>query len=121
MVNANSGAMSYLDSKSHAGAVLPKIEAIDMLKFPPKHGEWLSSGLVENKMTVERGEQVLLFLNRRGYAPLTLCRACGYRFRCSECTSWLVEHRGHSQLQCHQCGFKINTPTKCPYVEKRIA
>ena len=116
MVNANSGRYELLRLPSrHAGAVLPKIEAIDMLKFPPKHGEWLSSGLVGKiKMTVERGEQVLLFLNRRGYAPLTLCRACGYRFRCSECTSWLVEHRGHSQLQCHQCGFKINTPTKCP-------
>ncbi len=62
-----------------------------------------------------RGEQVLLFLNRRGYAPLTLCRHCGHRFGCPNCTAWLVEHRFRRQLQCHHCGFTVPRPDTCPH------
>ena len=63
---------------------------------------------------VGRGEQALLFLNRRGYAPLTLCRVCGHRFQCPDCSSWLVEHRFRGQIQCHHCGYAERTPEACP-------
>ena len=59
-------------------------------------------------------QQALLFLNRRGYAPLTLCRACGHRIRCPSCTAWLVEHRLVGRLQCHYCGFATRLPSACP-------
>ncbi len=59
---------------------------------------------------LERGEQSLLFLNRRGYAPLTLCRNCGYRFQCPNCTAWLVEHRLTARLACHHCGHEMPVP-----------
>jgi primosomal protein N' (replication factor Y) len=64
--------------------------------------------------TLAAGEQALLFLNRRGYAPLTLCRACGHRMQCPRCTAWLVEHRLVSRLQCHHCGFQVPFPHSCP-------
>ena len=64
--------------------------------------------------TVERGEQALLFLNRRGYAPLTLCRVCGHRFQCPNCSAWLVEHRFRGILQCHHCGHTEKSPEACP-------
>ena len=63
------------------------------------------------------GEQALLFLNRRGYAPLTLCRACGHRFNCPNCTAWLVEHRFRRALMCHHCGHIERRPTICPACE----
>jgi primosomal protein N' (replication factor Y) len=66
------------------------------------------------KLALERGEQALLFLNRRGYAPLTLCRACGFRLACPNCDAWLVEHRFRRQLVCHHCGFAMPPPTVCP-------
>ena len=61
-----------------------------------------------------RGEQALLFLNRRGYAPLTLCRACGHRFQCPNCSAWLVEHRFRGKLVCHHCGHEERRPEACP-------
>jgi primosomal protein N' (replication factor Y) len=64
--------------------------------------------------TWARGEQSLLFLNRRGYAPLTLCRSCGHRLQCPSCTAWLVEHRLHGRLQCHHCGYSASLPRRCP-------
>jgi len=66
--------------------------------------------------TLEKGEQVLLYMNRRGYAPLTLCRACGHRMQCPQCTAWLVEHRdgGRKRLQCHHCGHAERLPETCP-------
>jgi primosomal protein N' (replication factor Y) len=63
---------------------------------------------------MEKGQQSLLFLNRRGYAPLTLCRKCGHRFECPQCTAWLVEHRFKGKLNCHHCGFSMPPPSKCP-------
>ncbi len=99
----------------HAGAKLPDIKAIDMIKAPPPRGRWLSPRLADAiAETIGKGEQVLLFLNRRGYAPLTLCRTCGHRFQCPRCTAWLVEHRLAGRLQCHHCGFHITPPDKCP-------
>lgn len=97
------------------GATLPDIAAIDLLADPPSRGAWLAPALVKAmEETLERGEQVLLFLNRRGYAPLTLCRHCGHRFQCPNCTAWLVEHRLIRRLQCHHCGLIAPTPEICP-------
>ena len=97
------------------GAELPTIETIDLRTQQPVRGRWLSPRLVaEMQLRLERGEQSLLFLNRRGYAPLTLCRHCGYRFQCPNCTAWLVEHRLSRRLACHHCGHETPTPQECP-------
>ncbi|RYC04588.1 primosomal protein N' [Ciceribacter ferrooxidans] len=98
-----------------AGAALPDLHLVDMRRHPPERGGFLSPVLLKAVgKTVERGEQALLFLNRRGYAPLTLCRVCGHRFQCPQCSSWLVEHRFRGQIQCHQCGYAEPTPQACP-------
>lgn len=98
-----------------AGAALPDLHLIDMRRNPPEKGGFLSPVLLRGiERTVARGEQALLFLNRRGYAPLTLCRVCGHRFQCPQCSSWLVEHRFRGQIQCHQCGYAEPTPNACP-------
>lgn len=98
-----------------AEAALPDLAAIDMRKNPPARGGFLSPVLLEQvEKTVARGEQALLFLNRRGYAPLTLCRVCGHRFQCPDCSSWLVEHRFRGQLTCHHCGYHEQRPEACP-------
>ncbi|GGN48192.1 primosomal protein N' [Novosphingobium indicum] len=97
------------------GAMLPEIEIIDLRKEVPERGRWLAPRLVEEmKDRLARGEQSLLFLNRRGYAPLTLCRHCGYRFQCPNCTAWLVEHRFSQRLACHHCGHEVPVPDACP-------
>ena len=96
-------------------AVMPDIAAIDMLADPPPRGRWLAPTLVRAiEETLARNEQVLLFLNRRGYAPLTLCRHCGHRFQCPNCTAWMVEHRLMARLQCHHCGHVMPPPRCCP-------
>ena len=99
----------------YAEAALPDVEAIDLRKSPPPRGRFLSPALTQAiGRTVDRGEQALLFLNRRGYAPLTLCRVCGHRFQCPDCSSWLVEHRFRGQLVCHHCGHNEPRPEACP-------
>jgi primosomal protein N' (replication factor Y) (superfamily II helicase) len=96
-------------------AQLPSIEAIDLIAEPPERGRWLSPKLVAAiDETLARREQVLLFLNRRGYAPLTLCRTCGHRFQCPNCTAWMVEHRLVARLACHHCGHIERVPEVCP-------
>jgi primosomal protein N' (replication factor Y) len=81
------------------GASLPDIQIVDLREEQPERGRWLSPRLVaEMKLRLERGEQSLLFLNRRGYAPLTLCRNCGYRFQCPNCTAWLLAPMRHTRL-----------------------
>ena len=98
-----------------AGAALPDIATIDMRRHPPARGGFLSPVLLSRmKDTLARGEQSLLFLNRRGYAPLTLCRVCGHRFQCPDCSAWLVEHRFRGQLVCHHCGHHEPRPEACP-------
>ena len=98
-----------------AGASLPDIRAIDLTRDPPPRGRWLAPGLVhELEANLERGEQSLLFLNRRGFAPLTLCRHCGHRFQCPNCTAWMVEHRLMHRLACHHCGHVMPPPKACP-------
>lgn len=102
----------------HAGAEFPDVDVVDMRADGPPAGEWLSAPLRSAITgTLDQGEQVLLFLNRRGYAPLTLCRACGHRLQCPNCTSWLVEHRLMNRLQCHHCGYAADLPNTCPSCE----
>lgn len=97
------------------GAGLPRIEAIDLLEHPPGRGKFLAPPLLAALgETLAAGEQALLFLNRRGFAPLTLCRACGHRMECPNCTAWLVEHRARRRLECHHCGHTERSPEKCP-------
>jgi primosomal protein N' (replication factor Y) len=99
----------------YADAGLPDIKLVDLRRYAPARGGFLSPVLLKAMAeTLERGEQSLLFLNRRGYAPLTLCRVCGHRFECPDCSSWLVEHRFRSQLQCHHCGHNEPVPQACP-------
>jgi primosomal protein N' (replication factor Y) len=96
-------------------AELPAIRAIDLLQEPPERGRWIAPRLVKAlEETLERGEQALMFLNRRGYAPLTLCRTCGHRFQCPNCTAWMVEHRLVRRLACHHCGHVEPVPRACP-------
>jgi primosomal protein N' (replication factor Y) len=96
----------------HGGATLPTVKTIDMRQHPYN---WISSPLEQAiSQRLAEKEQVMLFLNRRGYAPLTLCRSCGHRLMCPACTSWLVEHKRSSRLQCHQCGYNILLPKNCP-------
>jgi primosomal protein N' (replication factor Y) (superfamily II helicase) len=103
-------------------AQLPEITAIDLIQNPPERGRWLAPPLVEAMAaTLEKGEQSLLFLNRRGFAPLTLCRHCGHRFQCPNCTAWMVEHRLLSRLQCHHCGHTEPPPRACPECKEEDA
>jgi primosomal protein N' (replication factor Y) (superfamily II helicase) len=98
-----------------AGASMPEIRAVDLTQDPPPRGRWLAPSLVaELEANLERGEQSLLFLNRRGFAPLTLCRHCGHRFQCPNCTAWMVEHRLMARLACHHCGHVMPPPKACP-------
>jgi len=97
------------------GAQLPSIDTVNLTEEKPGAGRWLAPRLVKGMVErLERGEQSLLFLNRRGYAPLTLCRHCGFRFQCPNCSAWLVEHRLSRRLACHHCGHETAPPPTCP-------
>src|SRR5215831_18805624 len=100
------------------GQHLPAIEAIDLRSEGPPRGRYIAPRLADAVgATLERGDQALLFLNRRGYAPLTLCRACGFRLHCPHCDAWLVDHRFRHRLVCHHCGFAMPLPAACPKCE----
>jgi primosomal protein N' (replication factor Y) len=115
-VNARRGRYRRLHlPERFGGAHLPQIEAIDMRTEGPPRGRFISPKLAEAvQYVLERREQALLFLNRRGYAPLTLCRACGFRLQCPNCDAWLVDHRFKRRLVCHHCGFSTPPPAECP-------
>ena len=105
--------------KRYAKAVLPEVKIIDLKKDKPQKGTWGVSFIAptlidELKKNLEKGEQSMLFLNRRGYAPLMICRDCGFRIQCPHCTAWLSEHRITGELVCHHCGYKRFTPKRCP-------
>ncbi len=114
-VNCQLGRYKHVVLENRYGdAVLPNLKSIDLRKTPPARGKFLSPELLKTMgETLGREEQVLLFLNRRGYAPLTLCRVCGHRFECKNCSAWLVEHRFRNILQCHHCGDSQPTPEAC--------
>ena len=102
-------------TERHGLADLPQIRAIDLTQDPPPRGRWLAPSLVaELEANLAASEQSLLFLNRRGFAPLTLCRTCGHRFQCPNCTAWMVEHRLMHRLACHHCGHVMPPPKACP-------
>ena len=116
LVNAEQGRYRHIRlGTRYKAAGLPAISAIDMRAAPPERGRWLSPILVDAVAeTLRRGEQALLFLNRRGYAPVTLCRKCGFKFECPNCSAWLVEHRFRRRLECHHCGTFVPIPETCP-------
>jgi primosomal protein N' (replication factor Y) (superfamily II helicase) len=113
--NAKTGKYTYLTLPSRfGGAQLPDVTLIDLRKDPPPRSRWIAPALLDDlSKTLARGEQALLFLNRRGYAPVTLCRRCGERVTCPQCSAWLVEHKLTSKLQCHHCGFATPIPRTC--------
>jgi primosomal protein N' (replication factor Y) len=113
--NANFGRYRHVTLQSRfAAASLPDITALDLREEPPEKNQWISPRLAREVFsTLDRGEQALLFLNRRGFAPLTLCRACGYQYQCTDCDAWLVEHRFRGVLLCHHCGREQRRPEAC--------
>ena len=115
--NAEQGRYRWLRlSSRHGDARLPDIALVDLRETPPDPGRWLSPTLVKAMgETFARGEQTLLFLNRRGYAPLVLCKACGERMTAPDTDSWLVEHRYSGRLVCHLTGFSMPKPKACPH------
>ncbi len=119
LVNAERGRYHHLRLPNRPGAAeLPEIEAIDMRSAGLPAGEWISPLLrARIAETLAAGEQALLFLNRRGYAPLTLCKRCGHRLECPNCAAWLVEHRFQDRLRCHHCDFSRGLPEICPECE----
>ena len=116
LVNVRAGRYGELALPERAGgAAPPRVEVIDLRRQPPGKGAFVSPPLrAAVHETLAAGRQSLLFLNRRGYAPLTLCRACGHRLHCPSCTAWLVEHRLIGRLQCHHCGYSRPLPPACP-------
>ena len=105
-------------------ARLPEIELVDMRRHKLSAQEFIAPPLFEAlQQTIARGQQAMLFLNRRGYAPLTLCRGCGHRMQCPQCTAWLTEHKKSGRLHCHHCGYSLRLPDQCPacHAEGRFA
>jgi len=115
-VNARRGRYGRLHlPERFGGQHLPGVEAIDLRREGPPRGRFIARRLAEAvKIALERGEQALLFLNRRGFAPLTLCNACGHRMGCPNCDAWLTEHRFRRRLVCHHCGYAMPPPEECP-------
>ena len=126
LVSATPSLESYHNSKQgkytevslparHNAAVMPEIEMVDMRITTVERGAFVSDPLRKALAdALASGHQSMLFLNRRGYAPLMLCRTCGHRFQCPECSSWMVLHKGKPRLECHHCGYRIPIPDTCP-------
>ena len=119
--NASSGRYRWLRlTERHGEARLPSVELVDLREHAPDPGQWLSPVLRKAMAaTYAAGEQTLLFLNRRGYAPLVLCRACGEKLTSPDTQSWLVEHRYSGRLVCHLTGFSMPKPERCPHCGAR--
>lgn len=121
LVNVDEGKYDCVKLKSRfANAALPDIQIIDIKKDKPQRGEWGVSWLTPTlvkalQKNLERGEQSVLFLNRRGYAPLLICRDCGHRIQCPSCSAWLTEHKNAHKLMCHHCGYFDDIPEVCPH------
>ena len=121
LVNVEDGKYDSVKlNNRYADAKLPQIKVIDLKKDKPQKGEWgvswLAPSLVQAlENNIKRGEQSVLFLNRRGYAPLLICRDCGYRIQCPSCSSWLTEHKNAHKLMCHHCGYVDDIPEVCPH------
>lgn len=115
--NVEAGKYTRLSLTSRFGAAqMPKMAAIDLRAEKTPAGKWISETLASAvQVRLDKGEQSLLFLNRRGYAPVTICRACGHQLGCPDCDATLVEHRFLKRLMCHQCGETQPMPEKCPH------
>lgn len=118
--NVESGKYDEVKLQSrYAAAQLPEIKIIDLKKDKPQKGDWGTSWLAPElcrklQENWHKGEQSVLFLNRRGYAPLVICRDCGYKIECPHCSAWLTEHLRAGKLICHHCGYMTDIPTCCP-------
>ena len=113
--NVDTGRYRRLSLAARHGGQLAAVSVIDLRDHPPARGKFLSPVMLAAVQdTLGRGEQAMLFLNRRGYAPLTLCRVCGHRMQCPNCTAWLVEHRARRILTCHHCAHTEGIPEACP-------
>ncbi len=119
LYNAQQGKYRHLVlHKRYGEAQMPRVECVDLRKHDLRAEEFLSPPLLDAlKETLEAKEQSMLFLNRRGYAPLTLCRKCGHRLQCPRCTAWLTEHKKIARLRCHHCDYAVRLPDKCPSCE----
>ncbi|MCQ8183882.1 primosomal protein N' [Parvularcula sp. BGMRC 0090] len=119
--NCELGRYSRVRLPSRYGpAVLPDVEVLDLRAVPPEANRWLAEPAVaEITETLIRGKQVLLYLNRRGYAPVTICRRCGERMTAPDSDTWLVEHRYTNRLICHQTGFSMPKPEACPHCQAK--
>jgi primosomal protein N' (replication factor Y) len=118
-VNADRGRYRRLVlPERFGGRTMPTIATVDLRSAGPPRGRWIAPALeAAIAETTAAGEQALLFLNRRGYAPLTLCRTCGERVQCPNCSAWLVDHRFRRRLVCHHCGFNMPPLAHCPKCE----
>lgn len=118
-VNIDQGRYTRLRLTERVGtAQLPHIELVDLRHQPPERQHWIAPPLLEAiDAELKAGNQALLFLNRRGFAPLTLCRTCGDRITCPHCSAWLVTHKRDFAMHCHHCGHKMPFPDQCPSCE----
>jgi len=116
LFNVQQGKYGHLILKKRYGeAQLPHVECVDLRKHDLPAQEFISPPLLEAITSALAAEkQCMLFLNRRGYAPLTLCRKCGHRLQCPRCTAWLTAHKKSGRLHCHHCDYSISLPDKCP-------
>ncbi len=114
--NARQNRYAHIILPERPGAItLPPIELIDLKEHPPEKGHYISQPLIEAAQSVlDKGEQALFYLNRRGYAPLIICRSCGEKLRSPDTDSWLVEHRASGRARCHYTGFSMPMPCECP-------
>jgi len=116
LVNARIGRYAHIILPERPGAVtLPDINLVDLKDHPPEKGDYISAPLIEaTQVVLTRGEQAMLYLNRRGYAPLIICQNCGEKLKSPDTDSWLVEHRSTGRAMCHQTGFSMRMPKACP-------
>ena len=114
--NGRDGKYAWVEMRRRVGqSVLPTIEAVDIREDRPEPDHWLAPSVVAAMAeAIGKGQQSMVFLNRRGFAPLILCRGCGHRIQCAHCSSWLTLHRLANEVRCHHCGFQTGAPDSCP-------
>ena len=114
--NGREGKYAWVEMRRRVGqSVLPTIEAVDIRDDRPEPDHWLAPSVVAAMAeAIGKGQQSMVFLNRRGFAPLILCRGCGHRIQCAHCSSWLTLHRLANEVRCHHCGFQTGAPESCP-------
>ena len=116
LTNARSGRYELVVLPERPGsAVMPEVDLVDLKEFVPEKGRFLSQPLIDGvTQSLEQGDQAMLYLNRRGYAPLIICRACGERLKSPDTDSWLVQHKRTGRAMCHHTGFSMPMPNACP-------